>query len=73
MAEEIISSWETPDHLVGELVGEDAARRTWNLMRDVTEAPVPGQAMEYRVVDANGNVVAFPLQLISNTTYGVGR
>lgn len=42
-------------------------------MRDFTEAPVPGQAMEYRVVDANGNVVAFPLQLISNTTYGVGE
>ena len=73
MAEEIISSWETPDQLVAELMAEAPTGRTYERMAGFAEAPVPGQAMDLRVEDANGNQVAFPLRLISNTTYGFGR
>lgn len=68
MAEEIISTWETPLQLVVELV---TSGRTYERWTDIAENPIPGQNMELRVEDANGREIAFPIRLISNTTFGV--
>ena len=66
MAEEIISTWETPDHLVLELIGLGRTRERWT---DMKEAPMPGQRMELRVEDAAGKEIVFPVRLVSNTTF----
>lgn len=70
MAEEIISSWDSINDLVEELV---SLGRTYIRIVDAAKDPVgDGPAMDYRLEDANGNAVAFPLTLVSDTTFGAG-
>ena len=76
MAEEIVQSWETLDELFVELNAPDHAsdiRKVRERIRLVMEDPTPasdGQSMHFRLVDGDGRDVAFPLKLISNTTFG---
>ena len=68
--EEIIRAWEKLTDLVLELaLPEDATSaevRQWHL-EDLTSSEIA--KYQFRLEDANGNEVAFPLRLISNTTF----
>ena len=64
MAEEIISVWNNVDDLVAELVASnDAERKTLGRVRETTE---PLQ-MLFSLRDSEGNVVKWPITLISDT------
>ena len=65
MADEIISSWDDIGQLVAELVsGEEGDRRTKIHFEEITQ-PL---TMNFRLQDGNGNLVMWPLTLISDTT-----
>ena len=75
MAEEIVQTWGNINDMLLELNAPDNARHI-RKVRDRTQqvlddpAANSGQTMRFRLVDKNGNVVPFPLQLKSDTSFG---
>ena len=64
MAEEIISVWNSADDLVAELVAtEGDERKTLGRVQETSE-PL---TMLFSLRDADGNVVRWPITLISDT------
>ena len=71
--EEIINSWEDPFALVLELgtpdVGPEGKVNPLKKVRGLMSQPSEGGDFNFRLEDANGKLVKFPLKLISNTTF----
>ena len=75
MAEEVVRSWENINQLVIELSAPDQVsdiRKVRERINQVLKNPTVGggQTMRFRLVDADGKSLAFPLTLISDTTLG---
>ena len=75
MAEEIVQTWDSINKMLIELITSDEAidiRKVRDRIQLTIEDPASNsaQTMTFRLVDKNGNDVAFPLQLISDTTFG---
>ena len=72
--EEIISLWDSPFALVLELgtpeVGPEGQRNPLKKVRELMSQPsAEGEDFNFRLEDADGKPVKFPLRLISDTTF----
>ena len=70
--EEIVSSWDNEFMLVFELatpeVGPDGERNPFHKVRAIM-GPASNLNYNFRLEDAKGKTVKFPLKLISDTTF----
>ena len=69
--DEIISSWDTADELFLELATDDVGRHRARARLQEMFFADREMVMRFRVEDANGQRVTFPLRLISDTTFPV--
>ena len=70
--EEIVSSWDNEFMLIIELatpeVGPDGERNPFHKVRAIMSGPASNLNYNFRLEDADGKAVKFPLKLISDTT-----
>ena len=85
--DEILQTWEDPVHLLQSLMnrngepsegGNSTFDKFWDLARDrdggfsgLPMMPLP--TMHFRLVDADGNEIKFPVSLISDTSWSRSR
>ena len=72
--EEIINSWDSASGLVAELgtpdSGPDGQRNPLKKVRELMSQPsVEGEEFNFRLEDAKGRHIKFPIKLISDTTF----
>ena len=69
MAEEILNTWEYPLDLLVELIAADGSpdRKVSRTASFSHDGGWKSFQMAFRLEDANGNEVAFPIRLISDT------
>lgn len=74
--EEIVSSWDSEFMLVIELatpeVGPDGERNPFHKVRATMSGPASNLNYNFRLEDANGKTIKFPVKLISDTTFDRG-